>query len=52
MTEPSNDLGDRLRRLAQWADRTPPVHRVAVGLAIDRLACLIGMTANDIGDNQ
>jgi len=36
------DLGDRLRRLALFADRVPAVHRVAVGLAVDRLALLLG----------
>lgn len=46
MTTNHHDLGDRLRRLAPWADATPPVHHVAVSIAIDRLAVLLGMTVD------
>lgn len=37
------DLGDRLRRLAPWADAVPQVHHTAVSVAIDKLACQLGM---------
>ena len=40
------DLGDRLRRLASWADAVPPVHRTAVAIHIDRLAILLGLTVD------
>ncbi len=45
-TPPDHDLGDRLRRLAPWADATPPVHHTAVAVAIDKLAVLLGMAVD------
>lgn len=41
-TNPSHDLGDRLNRLAGWADMTPPEHHAVVSDAIDQLALLLG----------
>ena len=35
-------LGDRLRRLATWADRTPPHARQQVSVLLDQLAVLLG----------
>lgn len=46
MTTLDADLGDRLRRLAPWADAVPPIHRTAVAVAIDRLAILLGLTVD------
>ena len=46
------DLGDRLRRLAPWADRTPPIHQTAVAVAIDRLAVLLGLVVEDAPDDE
>lgn len=48
----SPDLGDRLRRLATWADATPHVHRTAVSIAIDRLATLLGMALDGLDDQE
>lgn len=45
-------LGDRLRRLAPWADETPQIHRVAVSVAIDRLAVLLGAALDVPPDPQ
>ncbi len=39
-------LGDRLRRLAPWADAVPLVHHTAVAIAIDRLAVLLGIAVD------
>jgi hypothetical protein len=41
-TQTNTELGDRLRRLAVFADRVPQVHRVAVAVVIDRLAVILG----------
>ncbi len=46
-TPPDHDLGDRLRRLAPWADATPLVHHVAVAVAIDKLAVLLGAAVDE-----
>ena len=40
-------LGDRLRRLAPWADAVPPVHRTAVAIRIDRLEILLGLVDDE-----
>lgn len=45
-----DDLGDRLRRLALWADQVPRVHRVAVAATIDKLAVLLGDVVEDRPD--
>ncbi len=51
-TEPlDHDLGDRLRRIAPFADRVPPVHFVAAATAIDKLAILLGRCVADAPDN-
>lgn len=48
---PEDDpLGDRLRRLAPWADQVPHVHRGAVSVAIDKLAVLLGYVVEDAPD--
>jgi hypothetical protein len=41
-TATTTDLGDRLRRVAVFADHVPQVHRAAVAAVIDRLALLLG----------
>lgn len=45
-----SDLGDRLRRVAVLADHVPQVHRVAVSIAIDKLALLVGMALDGRDD--
>lgn len=37
-----DDLGDRLRRLAVWADAVPPHARAQVAARLDQLALLLG----------
>jgi hypothetical protein len=43
----SDDLGERLKRLAPWADKVPTPHRLQVSGLIDRLALLIGQAVAD-----
>lgn len=39
---PDDDLGDRLHRLAVWADAVPPHARAQVAARLDALAALLG----------
>ena len=41
-TATTTDLGDRLRRLAVFADHVPQAHRLAIAVVIDRLAVVLG----------
>jgi len=49
---PDDDLGDRLRRLAQWADRVPPHTRAQLAVRIDALTTLLGRLVADVPDDQ
>lgn len=48
---PAHDLGDRLSRLAGWADQTSPQHHDEIGTVIDALTTTIAQ-ALDMGDTD
>jgi hypothetical protein len=45
------DLGERLRRLAVFADQVPPHARVQVSLELDRVATLLGRVVAEVDDD-
>lgn len=47
-----DNLGDRVRRLAVWADATPQHARVQIATEIDRLATLLGRLVAEHEDKQ
>lgn len=47
-TTTTSDLGDQLRLLATWVDRTPVHRRAQVELAVDHLALLLGEAVADV----
>ena len=49
-TTTNTELGDRLRRLAVFADAVPQVHRAAVAVVIDRLAVVLGAAVDHDDD--
>lgn len=51
-THTDDDLGDRLRRLAQWADRVPPHTRAQLAVRIDALTTLLGQLCADTDEQH
>lgn len=49
---PDDDLGDRLHRLAVWADAVPPHARAQVAARLDTLAALLGQLCADTPDDD
>lgn len=51
MNDESHDLGDRLRRLATWADAVPEPHRRLAAVYVDRLAVALARLVGEHADD-